>query len=218
MKILKRIRQSLLFYKLRKFLDFLDSEKAIDVAIRYCATNELKGAYLEFGVHKGDSVKFAYMVMQLINYKLPMFGFDSFQGFPKHNNKFWKRMRVLNNPNDYYEEARKNLKSTQIKLIKGYYSETLKNNINYGFDKASIIFIDCDLYISGKEVFNYITPFLQDGTFIIIDDWNQEKARDDKGLRKAFYEWTKSKKIMYATLDIVGSKKTIVIRELKKRK
>ncbi|OCR92398.1 hypothetical protein [Campylobacter fetus] len=57
--------------------------------------------------------------------------------------------------------------------------------------KASLIYIDCDLYTSSKTVLDFIaqSDLLQDGTIIAFDDWDLYRANPNKGQRKAFKEF-----------------------------
>lgn len=76
-------------------------------------------------------------------------------------------------------------------LIKGFFSDTLRDKSlteRYPFGKARIVMVDCDLYASTKDVLNFIFPYLQNGTILIMDDWNCFDADDSKGERLATNE------------------------------
>ena len=97
-----------------------------------------------------------------------------------------------------------NLKSNYFpidKLIchKGWFNKTCTHNyfIKNNMRKASIIWIDCDLYSSAKDVFKILIHIIQDGTIIIIDDWFSNKGSPYFGLQKAFYEWQNSDEIKF---------------------
>ena len=63
-------------------------------------------------------------------------------------------------------------KELEYKLIKGFFDESLsKNPSYYGIEKSRIIFIDSDTYSSAKEALLFITPTIQEGTYIILDDF-----------------------------------------------
>lgn len=55
--------------------------------------------------------------------------------------------------------------------------------------KAALINIDCDLYISTKLVLNFITTLICEGTIIIFDDWYSFRRDSNLGAQKAFAEW-----------------------------
>ena len=79
----------------------------------------------------------------------------------------------------------------KIIFRRGWFQETCdpKNMNTSGLGKASIIWLDCDLYSSAKQVFKLIPYLIQDGTVIVIDDWFSNKGSPFHGVQKAFFEW-----------------------------
>ena len=47
----------------------------------------------------------------------------------------------------------------------------------------------CFLLSSTKQVLNFITPILQNGTILIFDDWFTYKGIKNKGQQKAVSDW-----------------------------
>lgn len=80
----------------------------------------------------------------------------------------------------------------KIRIHKGWFEDTCnyeyfkKNKLN----KASIIWLDCDLYSSATNCFEIIKYLVQDGTVLIIDDWFSGKGSPFHGVQKAFYDWS----------------------------
>ncbi len=152
------------------------------------------GDYLEFGVCEGTS--FVCMFQALTELKLNhvrMFGFDSFEGFPA--------IAAIDIENELQPgECASSLSSTSERLtengidwnrtflIKGWFSDTLNGNLirDYDIQKASIIMIDCDLYSSAKESFNFCRPLIKDISIIFFGDWSEDKSI---GERRAFEEF-----------------------------
>ena len=52
--------------------------------------------------------------------------------------------------------------------------------------KASVVYVDCDLYESTRDVLAFIAPFLRDGTVICFDDFYNYRGRSDLGEQRAF--------------------------------
>jgi predicted O-methyltransferase YrrM len=52
-----------------------------------------------------------------------------------------------------------------------------------------LIYIDCDLYSSTKEAFEWIRPYLQTGTIICFDDYFTFSGDADKGGQRALREF-----------------------------
>ena len=58
--------------------------------------------------------------------------------------------------------------------------------------------------MSYKNCFDFIEPFLQDGTVIYIDDWNLYKGNDQFGAQKAFSEFISKSGYKYKNFMDVG--------------
>ena len=85
----------------------------------------------------------------------------------------------------------------RLQFHKGWFSETCTDlyfNSNE-FKKASLIWLDCDLYSSAVDCFILISKIIQDGTVLIIDDWFSNKGSPYHGVQKAFYQWKKQNEI-----------------------
>lgn len=162
-------------------------------------TVNLDGDYYEFGLYKGFLFFKAQQIVKKIGIHKDMhfFGFDSFLGLPEVRNldagsQFKKGMYSYD-----YERVRTALDKRDVDwsntyLIKGYYAETLSDEFllkKYPFRKAKVILIDCDLYESTKDVLNFIRKYLQDGTVVIMDDWNCFDGDDSRGERLALREF-----------------------------
>ena len=81
-------------------------------------------------------------------------------------------------------------KKFKYQLIKGFFSESLaKKPSCYGIKKSRIVFIDSDTYSSAKEALIFITPTIQEGTYIILDDFFSYRGSERKGIAKAFKEF-----------------------------
>jgi hypothetical protein len=165
--------------------------------------NELKGAnnlgdYLEFGVSHGSSLLYVYQTLQKFKFaEVRLFGFDSFEGLPEEatfdDDGTWS-------PGAYYAKeknvrkflSKEGVNWEKVKLIKGWFSDTLKPSFikENRIEKASVIMIDCDMYISAKEALDFCVPLIKDKTIIIFDDWNSSNLADrNLGEKKAFEEF-----------------------------
>lgn len=85
----------------------------------------------------------------------------------------------------------------RIKIINGYYKNTLFNNKeNYGLTKSSVsvCIIDCDLYESTLMALNYIKPFLENGALLYFDDYRLCRADRKIGERGAVKTFLKENK------------------------
>lgn len=177
-------------------VDEIELSKLFDSAIKFIGEKNSLGDYLEFGVFNGTSLSLMFnSLIKAKNTSSRLFGFDSFEGLPElgpsDSNIVWY-------PGQFkcsYETAVNRLKSRGVDfkrthLIKGFFSETLNDNLinNYELKTASIIMIDCDMYSSTKEALEFSKPFMKDYTIIIFDDW-YPLSEKNLGEKKAFEEF-----------------------------
>lgn len=164
------------------------------------AIEDIDGDYLEFGVFTGSS--FCHSIrcceeLADINknvLKTKFFGFDSFQGFGNLNKEddhpFYQDENFstsFSKVNNRVESAAKNV---AFKLIPGFFSDSLKVGAShFGIEKARIIFIDSDTYSSANEALSFCMPIIQEGTFIILDDYYSYRGSESRGVSRAFNEF-----------------------------
>lgn len=128
--------------------------------------NEIKGEaihYFEFGVFKGDSIK--WWVNNSQNDNSWFYGFDTFTGLPED---FGMIKKGGYSAHHILPEVANN----QCRFIKGLFQETLFNFLkDYPNDQRKVIHIDCDLYSSTLYVLTTLGPYLKEGDIIIFDEF-----------------------------------------------
>ncbi|MCK9351768.1 MAG: TylF/MycF family methyltransferase [Candidatus Pacebacteria bacterium] len=168
----------------------------IKKAIWNCELEEVSGGYFEFGIYEGTSLYAAVKAHKKINSKISrnFYGFDSFDDGFKYFDKrdihpFFKEGDFISS----YEKVKKRFsKFPNVKLIKGYFEETVANGKGadiHGKDKCAILFIDCDLMNPATVALEYAKPLLQAGTIIIIDDYYAYKGDENLGTYGAFHKF-----------------------------
>ena len=188
-------------------------EEAYKRALEFVTIGGVVGDVLEFGVLGGWSARiFAEIMRDILNLN-NLHLFDSFEGLPEYasaidrdsyeiggRNLWGDRMRFpetfveqFGQPHYYHIRDRLSevLRPDRIIIHKGFYSETLKKKLG---TKASIVHIDCDLYQSTVEVLRalYKQDVLQDGTVVLFDDFNCNRANPNYGERRAWREFLSS--------------------------
>ena len=165
------------------------------------AIEDMEGDYLEFGVFTGSSFLHSIRCckkLEKLNKKIintTFYGFDSFTGFgdlieeDKHpfytDENFSTSLIAVNKRVERVVDMK-----FRYKLISGLFSESLKNGASQmGIEKARIIFIDSDTYSSAAEALTFCIPTLQEGTFIVLDDYYSYKGSEIRGVRRAFMEF-----------------------------
>lgn len=164
------------------------------------AIEDIEGDYLEFGVFTGSS--FCHSIrccrrMSKINPKVlgtRYFGFDSFSGFGSlsedDQHPFYTDANFDTSLPQVDKRISKVAGSIQYRLIPGFFSDSLKDGAAaFDIDRSRIIFIDSDTYSSAADAFMFCQPTIQEGTFVMLDDYFSYKGSESKGVAKAFAEF-----------------------------
>ena len=134
------------------------------------------GRILEFGVYKGNSINF-------ISATLPdkiVYGFDSFEGLPED----WRYDLRKGNFN---VEGNLPQVNANVRLIKGWFNETLPDFVKAHPEPCAFIHVDCDLYSSTKTIFDNLKNQIIPGTVIAFDEYFNYVGWQE-GEHKAFME------------------------------
>lgn len=117
------------------------------------------GSFMEFGVYRGQSIN---VIADRIKPKL-VYGFDSFEGLPDD----WHSM-----PKEFFSLGGKlPTVRSNVKLIKGFYDQSLPQFFLDHKDKIAFAHIDCDVYVSTEAVLSSIESMIVDGTILLFDDY-----------------------------------------------
>lgn len=135
------------------------------------------GIYLEFGVYRGETVN---LIAEAFPDKI-IYGFDSFEGLPED----WRGTLFSKgtfNVNGKLPPVREN-----VRLIKGWFNETLPEFVKAHPEPCAFIHVDCDLYSSTKTIFDNLKNQIVSGTVIAFDEYFGYPCWAD-GEYKAFME------------------------------
>jgi O-methyltransferase len=195
-------------------------EEAYKRALEFVTIGGIPGAVMEFGVLGGWSSRIFCEVMRDIFNLNNIYLFDSFEGLPEYDSavdresyeiggrNVWSDkmkfpaefLKQFGQPHQWHIRDRLSevIRPERIFIRQGFYSETLKSPPK---EKASVVHLDCDLYQSTVEVLEglYRGDCLQDGTVLLFDDWNCNKANPNFGERRAFREFLEGQSDFIAT-------------------
>ena len=167
-------------------------------AMRFIEFNKITGDYLEFGCYGGVTFTLAHKYKHMNNLQMKLYAFDSFQGLPPltgiDTHDQWNQGDYKMGFQDFVTRLNKNgINESEYQLVPGFYEESLKTNLpsKLGIEKASLVYIDCDLYESTVPVLNYILPILQTGTIIAFDDYYCFNGDPERGEQRALREFQK---------------------------
>jgi hypothetical protein len=160
---------------------------------------KVSGLILEFGVFSGSTINhIASLTEQNV------FGFDSFEGLPED----WRPDIPKGAFATSLPEVRPN-----VRLVKGYFDDSLPNFLNTYTDCISFMHVDCDLYSSTKIIFDLCGRRLKNGTIIVFDEYfNYVGWRDHE--YKAFHEFISSQNIEYEYIGYVPYHQQVAVRIL----
>lgn len=185
-----------------------------------------------FGVYSGNTIKeiAGYLDKYNINYN-KYYGFDSFVGLPEedesvHATSYWYKGNFSSL--DYYntssvETAKQKIENRltgvrNLKLIEGFYKDSLNLKLikTENLQPFSFVEIDCDLYISTKEVLEFLfaNNLILNGTVLFFDDW-ADGLKINGGEPKAFFEMTSAYKINWREINQDSSPDNFAVELLK---
>jgi hypothetical protein len=173
------------------------SEKGIlSHAFEFSHINDVRGDYFEFGLWRGKT--FCHARRMKARYRLHnmrFWGFDSFQGLPEFSDEkdsIWAPGQFACNVDEFHRIARRNgFQENEYELVQGYYNESLTPGLRQRMSgiQAAVVYVDCDLYESTRDVLFFLPPFLQDGTIVCFDDYYNYKGNPLQGEQRALQEF-----------------------------
>lgn len=151
--------------------------------------NGVSGAVVEFGVFEGDWLAILIEACAESGINREFFGFDSFEGLPKplgdKDLSCWSEGQYAAD----FEAVQARLQCDKrpfVKLIKGWFSETLHSEVAQNVAQIAYARIDCDLYEPTLTCLAYLSDRLSDGAILVFDDWTWDLEKSET---RAFYEW-----------------------------
>ncbi len=160
----------------------------------------IDGLWMEFGVYKGKSIR--NIAGQT---KDEIFGFDSFEGLPKD----W--ILSYKNVDFSLEGCMPEDLPSNVKLVKGLFSETIPAFLEEHDEPVAFLHIDCDLYLSTKTVLTNLQSRIKSGTIILFDEffnfpqWQQHEYR-------AFMEFIDETKFSYDFIGFASAYNSVAVR------
>jgi O-methyltransferase len=185
---------------------------ALDNAIDVVVGSQVEGDYLEFGVATGRSFTRAYHELQRrrsyhdVSTPIRYFAFDSYEGLPPSDESL-KPKQYRHGAYAVAEEAfRANLTVAgvpldEVVMVKRWYQDlTAQDKLELGLTKAALVHIDCDLYVSARDVLRFVGDLLVDGSVVVLDDYFRHRISERTGIRRAWLEFLEEHPHLDATL------------------
>ncbi len=150
---------------------------------------DVKGDIIEFGVWNGNNLLLIKKILDYFKLKKKLYGYDHFKGMPKEA-KDYKR----NNFSGDKKLIKYIIKFFGLKKILLIDDDilNLKKHLK-SFKKLSLIYIDCDIYETTKEILEKLSKKLSKGGIIVFDEGNQKKNVGETLAMRKFYNKNKNK-------------------------
>ena len=156
--------------------------------------------YFEAGVFAGQSLALWHSVVEELGLETRSFGADSFQGLPsaaKFDEGDWEPGAFsCPRPVTEWNLRRLGAPVDRIRLVEGWFEETLTAELAAEVGTVHIAMLDADTYSSTVPVLRFLGPLLHHQAYLIFDDWfvagNFDPATGKsrgKGVERAFNEW-----------------------------
>lgn len=164
--------------------------------------------YLEFGVYKGESIK--YWVEINKHPQSVFYGFDTFSGLPEH----WSRLGGDLKKGTFDVQGQfPQIGDNRVHFQKGLFQDTLPTfTMEQDLFKNRKLFLhlDADLYSSTMYVLCYMNEWIKAGTLIIFDEFTS----GDEYM--AFENYISSFRREYKVLGVSGESYQQVLIEITK--
>jgi hypothetical protein len=167
--------------------------ECIEELINGLGDKRVPGAFVEFGIFQGAWIKRLHEMTEkagLSNREI--YGFDSFQGLSvpheKFDSSFWKE-GMYAAPRVVVEANVGAADRPRIKLVEGFFSESLKGAEAAKLTDVAFARIDCDIYEPAKQCLEFLSDRLAHGSILVFDDWSHDFAL---GEARAFEEWVET--------------------------
>jgi hypothetical protein len=193
-------------------------------AFEFKKINGVPGDYFEFGLWRGKTFIYAHQMRQRYRCdEMRLWGFDSFQGLPQIDEddegpeNVWQTGQFTCSEREFRAILRRaGVPEQSYRLVPGYYRDSLNSDLRQQFSGASaaIVYIDCDLYLSTRQVLDFVAPLLVNGSIVCFDDYYNYKGNPEQGEQKALAEFLSGHKDVkfLSWLDYSPLGKSFIVR------
>ncbi len=159
--------------------------------LQHIKDHEIAGDLVEFGIFQGAWLNKFYDATTRVGLNRMIWGFDSFAGLSKphetYDVDFWKEGMYAVSRVEVEDRIRAK-ERRRIKLIEGFFRDSLKTPEAQSLGPVCFARIDCDLYEPALDCLRFLSSRLSDGAILVFDDWS---FSPDVGEARAFFEWVK---------------------------
>jgi hypothetical protein len=157
---------------------FLSRDEILEMAVRL--SFRIPGHIVEFGVAKGYSARIIRLAASECEKHAPtnarkrIYACDSFEGLPEKFENLEIGTFATEPPH-----------IRGVNIVKGYFEESLTNELAAEIRVVALASLDADLYSSTLCALNWLTPLLCTGSLLLFDQFLGEKESE----KRAFEKW-----------------------------
>ena len=182
----------------------LSKARMLKIIFWHLNVDQMNGDYLEFGVAHGHSMRAAAIAERnsfsrkigVPHVKRNLYGFDTFDQFEStselDSHGTWKGDKFSASL-DKVQRRFKHNKNVTLVQVDANTLTTKEGNVSkeiYGLNQgAAVILLDMDLYAPTLAALIWCRELLQQGTFIVLDEYYSFKGREDLGEARAVNEF-----------------------------
>jgi hypothetical protein len=160
----------------------------------------ISGLYAEFGVFSGDSINYFSKKMS----GKTIYGFDSFEGLFED----WTGTDAVRGT--FSRGGRMPKVMPNVKLIKGWFNETLPGFLRENREQCAFLHLDADTYESTSQVLSLIGDRIVSGTILIFDEYHGF-VNWRNGEYRAWQEFVNEKRFVYEYIGFAPTQAAVRI-------
>jgi Macrocin-O-methyltransferase (TylF) len=164
----------------------------VEQLLQHAKGSKIVGDLVEFGIYQGAWINKFYEITTRIGLNRNIWGFDSFAGLSKPHESydidFWKEGMYAVSRAEVEKQVQAK-RRPRIRLVEGFFRESLKTPEAQCLGPVCFARIDCDIYEPTLDCLSFLSSRLSDGAILVFDDWS---FSPDVGETRAFFEWVKT--------------------------
>jgi O-methyltransferase len=144
--------------------------------------------YLEFGVFRGDSIRYWTTINRSAESRF--FGFDSFEGLPE----VWGKTRKKGDFN--LEGNMPVINDERVRFVKGWFDKTVESfAAKFEPRNRLVLHLDADLYSSTMLALVFFNKWMGAGTILIFDEFS-DRQHEFKAFRDFLQIWKREYRVI----------------------
>ena len=155
------------------------------------SVSKINGDIIEFGIWKGNNLIFMKKIIDYLNLKKNIYGYDWFRGlieFEKYDKKIIKKKYIGSE-----SLVKKLIKLQNLKNVKLINDDVKNFRSHFKKKKFCLVYLDLDLYKPTKSILEVIDEYIVKYGLIVFDQAQKSEWVGEKKALNEFYKVNKKK-------------------------